>query len=1132
MARSNYNILIDKLDRFIKRYYKNELLKGSLLFIGSAVLLYVLMVLLEYVGHFGTGVRTTMFYVSIAFFSGVAWRFVIRPIMKLYRIGDAIDHDQAAKIVGSFFPEVKDKLLNAIQLGRVSNKENELLLASVDQKVDNLSPIPFYAAIDYKKNKKYLKYTLPPLAILLGVWLINVDALTEPTARIINHNKAYTPPAPFVFTMVNQDLRVVQNEEVEIRVKVTGRELPGSVSIVRDGSRFRMKKISKVEYAYSVRPDDNMHFRFVSGDVMSRRYELEVLPRPIIQDFEVELVYPKYIGSKTEILKSVGDLSVPEGTIAKWRFNTENVEDVIFREAGSDTLLAVRMDESALYNKTLVSSFEYNVYTSNEYITKADSMQYMVQVKKDEYPRIDVLEELDTTNSAHRYFTGSIQDDYGFNRLVFMYTHKNGENEGNTVIKEVDISKQKLSENFMYFWNMDELNLDPGDEISYYFTVWDNDGYNGNKSARSGTKLFKMPTEEELEEQYEETSETTKAELESAVKEASDLQKQMKELKQELSNSKSMNWQQKQRLEDLVERQLSLQDKMEKANEEFKRNNEKQEDYKALDEDYLEKREMLEKLMEELFTDEMKEMLKELQELMKDMNKNAVQEQMEQMEMDSEQMKEQMERALEHFKELQFQEKLDDVIKETEELAKEQEKLAEETKNKDISEEESLARQKELNEKLEEIKEDIEALNEKNDALEKKHDLEDTDKLAEEVEKEQEAAEESLENGKQKKGAESQKNAAEAAKKMAAEMKSMQAKDQAKRQEEDMDALRQLLENLIETSLEQENIMNDITRLDRNDPRYFEVGRRQRKLYDDSQTIKDSLFALSKRVQQLEAFVTKEIDDINYYMDKTLADIGERRTYEARSKQQYVMTSANNLALMLDEILQQMQQDMSSQMGGAGMCMKPGSNGKPNPSSLPSLREMQEQLAEQLKKAKKGMKGKKPGDGQKGQNGMNGKGAGQGSSPGEGGDGQNGDGMSEQLAKLAAQQAAIRERIKELKETLNEDGSGSGNGLNKIIEDMEKTEEDIIFERITQETIDRQKDILTRLLEHEKAERERDWDEKRESQEAKNDEYGNPDRVLEYKREKEKELELLRTIPPDLKSYYRNKVNNYFNSVD
>ncbi|MCB9186633.1 MAG: hypothetical protein H6601_07790 [Flavobacteriales bacterium] len=100
--------------------------------------------------------------------------------------------------------------------------------------------------------------------------------------------------------------------------------------------------------------------------------------------------------------------------------------------------------------------------------------------------------------------------------------------------------------------------------------------------------------------------------------------------------------------------------------------------------------------------------------------------------------------------------------------------------------------------------------------------------------------------------------------------------------------------------------------------------------------------------------------------------------------------------------------------------------------------------------------------------------------------------------------------------------------MKKIQEMMEQTETDLVNKMITQETLMRQQEILTRLLEAENAEREREQEQRRESKEAKNEDYGNPEIFFEYIRQKKNETELLRTVPPNLSPFYRDKVDEYF----
>ena len=118
--------------------------------------------------------------------------------------------------------------------------------------------------------------------------------------------------------------------------------------------------------------------------------------------------------------------------------------------------------------------------------------------------------------------------------------------------------------------------------------------------------------------------------------------------------------------------------------------------------------------------------------------------------------------------------------------------------------------------------------------------------------------------------------------------------------------------------------------------------------------IEDSLFALSKRQPQISAVVNREISEINANMEKAIADIADRQTQVAAGRQQYVMTGVNNLALMLSEALNQMQQQMQKipAKEGSGSCKKPG--GKGQKPSMANMRQMQEQINQQIKKLKIG----------------------------------------------------------------------------------------------------------------------------------------------------------------------------------
>jgi hypothetical protein len=268
--------------------------------------------------------------------------------------------------------------------------------------------------------------------------------------------------------------------------------------------------------------------------------------------------------------------------------------------------------------------------------------------------------------------------------------------------------------------------------------------------------------------------------------------------------------------------------------------------------------------------------------------------------------------------------------------------------------------------------------------------------------------------------------------------------------------------------------------------------------------VEDSLYALAGRVFEIQSFVTEQITDVNREMEKAIGYLEERKTPKATVSQQFVMTGYNNLALMLSEVLDNMQQAASSSMQGSQNCQNPGQKKGPG-DQLGDLGQMQKQLNDQINQLSEMMKnGKMPG----------GKG-----------------GMSKQLAQMAAKQAAIREALQKLNENQNSDGTNSLGQLEELMEQMDKTETDLVNKQLTEEMLKRQQEITVKLLEAAEAEKQREKDKKRESNVAPIVERKAPPSLEDYLKSRDAEIELYRTVPADLKPYYKGLVEKYFKSI-
>lgn len=1120
--KDNYQLLIEKLDRFTRKYYINQLIRGILYSVALILALFLLMNFLEYNFYFGMTGRKLLFYSFLAISVGALGLWVFTPLTKYFKLGKVISHEKAAEIIGEHFGDVKDKLLNILQLKKqAEHTENaSLLIAGINQKTEEIKPVPFRSAINLNNNRKYLRFALPPLLLLLVLLFAAPSMITDSTKRLINNNKEFEKEAPFHFLIENQDLSVVQFSDYDLKVKIDGEALPDEVFIDIDNYHYRLTKEAPNVFSYTFsNVQKETDFQLFSSGVKSEDYKLNVLKKPNILGFDIKLDYPAYTQRKDEEISNIGDIVVPIGTKLDWVFNSENTDHIAVRFSGNDKLIdAERFDDELFtYKKRALRDESYRILISNEHLPNADSVAYSISVIPDLHPTISVEKFVDSTDSKLLFFVGDASDDYGLLSLSFNYRiqNQNGTQGTLNTIKMQKPSGKQIQ--YDYTWDLQNIELNPGDEITYYFEVFDNDAVNGNKYARTNLMVYKKPTIEEYEAMEDKNNDEIKKDLTESLEESKKIQEDFKKLREKLLQEKEMDWQSRKELEKLMERQKELEKKIEEAKKNFEENLKNQNEFSQPNEELMQKQEQVQELMEELMSDEMKELMEQIEELMQELNKDNALEMMEDMEMNDEELELELDRMLELLKQLEVEKDMQDQMEKLEELAEKQEELAEETaKQEDKSEEEQSEaekqkqeelekKQEELNEEFEKLQKDQEELEKKNEELERPKNMgEDTDEQMEDIQQDMQNSQEQMEQNQNQKASESQKNAAQKMKDMANSMQMQMQSQQMEQMQEDMESLRQLMENLISLSFDQETLMDDIANENVSTPRYVDLVQNQYKLKDDFKLIEDSLQALSKRVVQIESFITEKVTEIKVNMKDGLKNLEEhkpRNKNEASVNQQQTMKNVNDLALMLNEVMEQMQQQMSSMMSGSQMCNKPGGQGSQGRKPMDKISQGQKGLNEQMQKMKQAME------------------------QGEGG-------SSEDFAKAAKKQAALRKALRELQKEKQQRGEGKGaQELQDIIDSMNKIETDLVNKQLTNEMLKRQQEIQTRLLEAEKAERQKEFDEKRKAEVANQQKRKMPPSLEEYIKKREAEIEMYKQVSPALKPYYKYLVEEYFKSL-
>jgi len=1106
-STNNYQLLISNLDKFIRKFYVNQLIRGFLYFFALVLVLFLGMNFLEHFFYFGSATRKVMFYsfMGVNAVSFVGW--VLIPLLKYFHLGTVISHEQAAGIIGDHFPDVKDKLLNVLQLSKQAEgaPNAELVFAGINQKTEKIKLVPFKSAIDLGKNRKHLKYALPPLMLLFFILLAAPSLIKDSSNRLYNNDKEFERDAPFHFNINKEDLTVVQFEDFLLEVEVEGDILPNEVFVDIDNYQYRLNKDEQNKFSYRFsNVQKNTDFKIFSSGVESEKYNLNVLKKPNILGFDITLDYPNYIGRKNETLSNIGDLVIPIGTKINWNFNASNTDKIAINFFDKKNRINTDRagEKSFSYRKQALRDEIYKLYISNKALPNADSVGYSITVIPDLYPTIKSEKFVDSVDSKLLFFVGDAADDYGILNLSFNYRVKKANGQQGELVNIKMAKPSTKTAQFDYTFDLQELDLKPGDEVSYYFQVFDNDAVNGSKSAKTNLELFEMPTLEELEEKEDQNNEDIQKKLEESLKKSKKIQEDMKKMREKVLQKKELDWQDRKELEKLLDQQKQLEEDINEAKDKFEENMKNQEEFEQQpNEELKEKQEQMQEMFEELMSDEMKELMKQIEDLLQELNKDQALEMMEEMEMNDEEVEMELDRMIEMLKQLEMEKDMMEQIEELEKLAKEQEELAKETEEESKPQEELEKKQEEINEKFDEIQKKQEEMEKKNEEMENPKDLGEKKEEMEDIEKDLDDSKKDLEKKENKKASGKQKKAAGKMKEMAEQMQMDMEAGEMEQLEEDMAALRQLLENLMTLSFDQEDVIDNFSVTGVTTPRYVDLVQEQYKLKDDFQLVEDSLQALSKRVFQIESFVTEKVHDVKVNMKEGLTELEARKKPQASEHQQRSMKNVNDLALMLSEVMNQMQQQMSSMMEGSQMCKKPGGKPGSKPGSKPGdkMSQGQGELNKQMDAMKKALEsGKK--------------------------------GSSKEFAKMAAKQAALRKALRDLAKEKQQKGQGDEQ-LQEIIEQMDKVETDLVNKRLTNEMLKRQQDIMTRLLKAEKAERQREYEEKRKAETASQQERKMPTSLEEYLKKREAEIEMFKTVSPSLRPYYKMLVEEYYKSL-
>ncbi|WP_264566046.1 DUF4175 family protein [Flavobacterium sp. N3904] len=1096
-----------KLEAFIKKYYTNELIRGIMFFIGLGLIYFIFTLFIEYFLWLKPQGRTVLFWFFITVEAFLLMRFILFPIFKILKFQKGIDYSQASIIIGKHFSEVNDTLTNYLQLSNSDTTvyNSELLLASIEQKANALRPIPFGRAIDFSSNRKYIPLAILPILFLLFFLLSgNGQIISQSLNRVVHFNVAFSPPAPFKFTVLNSNLVTEQGKDFILHIKSQGAVVPENVLIFIGDESYFLEIIKPGEFQFKiVKPLKNVSFHLEANTIISSDYELKVIAVPTISNFEMKFVYPAYLNLKSTIIKGTGNGIIPEGTQVTWMMNTNATQNVVWKNEVNSFPFSKTENRFNL-SKNITQNTEYQIITSNNNVKNFEKLDYQLNVVKDQYPTINITKAPDSLNVSNTYFVGQLADDYGLSKLQIVY-YESGKPAN---AKRVTIAvKQDTFDQFVFNFPAN-LDLAKGINYDFYFEIFDNDAIHHYKSSRSSVFSNRILTDEEKQNSNLQEQNSTINSLQKSLSKQEKQFSEMEKLQQTNKEKNALDFKDRQKINDFIKQQEQQNELMKEFANKMKNNLDKSNPQQKDEiKELLQKR--LDNTDKEL--DKNKKLLDELNELNNKIKDEDFVEKLDKFKQSSKSQNKNLAQLVELTKRYYVEKKAEQLADKLDKLSQKEDKLSENEK------ENSAQEQKKLTDEFEKIQEELKQLEKDNDDLKSPIDIPSDSDKEKSIKDDLNKAGSDLQNNNKAKAKPSQKSASKKMKEMSKAMEQAMEESNKDQIEEDVKMLRQILDNLLAYSFSQEEVMKQFKATKLGSPSFNKYIKTQQNLKLQFKHVDDSLFALSLRQPKIAESVTKEVANVEYNIDKSLESLTDSQLQRGFSQQQYAISSANKLADLLSDSLNSMQMQISGSSGGKP---KPG---KGSGMQLPDIIKKQGELADKMKQGIK--PGKKSGEGSKpGES----KSKGTQSGKGEGNDGDkegDGEGDAKATIDIYKEQQQLRDA---LQEELNKKGLGN-NGQNAL-EQMKQLEKQLLNKGFNNETLQRTNNIKQELLKLETAIRLQGEDPKRQS-ETNIKSYSNqasplPKALSEYLNS----IEILNRQSLPLRSNFNQKVQEYFNN--
>lgn len=1024
----------------------------------------------------------------------------IRPVFGRLSI------NRVAAYIERSYPGFENRILSAIQLQpEIAHNRFGYALEFINRLIEQARQ-----SIDEIKTKRVFRqeilslkkcgaFGIGSVASLIVINLIFSSAMIE---LVEAFNEIPKTPQEILTVQIDEvkpgNTRTESGADVTIMAKITGHfgapvhlyyrvGGPDSTNEPMDatgtGWNSVLMRRSDTQLPYRVTVENITHpieYYVKAKEAQSELYRIMVSREPILSRFKLKLNFPKYTQlSSVTLEENDGDVTALTGT--EVHFEGEGNKPLssgnkfVFDESKPVTLRTTEQLKLA-GNFIVQTSEKYHIELIDTHgLTNSHPIVYTINAMRDAKPKVNITEpnrDIVLDDSMIVRLKINAEDDYGLEQLRLVYQVE-GKDSDPVVIPLKQWSTQQTEAYIEFSWDTDPIGLFPEDVISYHVEALDTDNVTGPNIGKSDTHTLRFPSLDELYATIESSQEGEQAGLEALFEEQTEAIGIVDELLDKIRKNQELTAKDEQLMQQVLETQRQIEQTAEELVDNMKNTAEQMQANELFELETVQKYQELQELMEQALSEEHKELLRKLSEALEQQQLSDQERDLMDANFNQEQFLQQLDQLKELYKQMILQHQLEKAAKQTEELAERQQRLMEQAREHHAQAYQNAASPPngsqqalnrhgdELAKEEERIADGMEGLHEDLDELEQemsKHD--NLQRVADEIQRLNQFARNEkvvsnlreastqMQHSRLKQAMQPGQQAQNTMRDLAQGLENALEFMEGSNADETLTALREAVRSGVYLSEVHEDVIKDTNEiLQSGHGQYIdgEIKRLQALAAKELSTatginqLANRLWELGKQQMQIDPKVVWRLNESSDALNRAASALEDRKANLATTIQKQGLADLNKAVVELLGAMNQMNQQMN--MAGMENMLEQLQQLAQNQGQL---NEMTQNLSQQMRQ--------------------------QGRTPG----------LEQMLKRMGYEQQLIREATERLAEMMEKFSQALGD-LQGVAEEMKKVEMELEDGNINEKIMEKQRQILTRMLESAKSLQKRDVSKKRQS---------------------------------------------------